>query len=65
MDDGGGAMISWEALSLIKDLGTAADVYICMGAGIQWRKNNRKISKYYTSFEQFVCLTEVNWIKKY
>lgn len=22
MDDGGGAMISWEALSLIKDLGT-------------------------------------------
>lgn len=40
MDDGGGAMISWEALSLIKDLGT--DVYICMGAGIQWRKKQQE-----------------------
>lgn len=25
MDDGGGAMISWEALSLIKDLGNAKE----------------------------------------
>lgn len=63
MDDGGGAMISWEALSLIKDLGT--DVYICMGAGSQWRKNNKEISKYYIRFEQSVCLAEVNSIKKY
>lgn len=39
MDDGGGAMISWEALSLIKDLGNAKHSVAHAGGYVSVEKN--------------------------